>query len=66
MSDRKRYSPALHDEYVTPLYRLGRVRGVPMTRLVNDAVAALLGSAGDEIAHYDPAIHDRKPRRLAA
>ena len=36
-----------------------------MTRLVNDAVAALLGSAGDEIAAYDPAVHDRKPRCAA-
>lgn len=62
MSDRKRYSPALRDEHVTPLYRLARVRGVPMTSIVNDLLAAHLEASRGEIASYDPAVHDRKPR----
>ena len=56
------YSPRVYDDHIRPLYRLARVRGVPMTRLLNGAVAALLASAGDEIAQYRPVVHDRRPR----
>lgn len=58
------YSPRVYDEHIRPLYRLARVRGVPMTRIVNDLVADHLEASAAEIARYRPEIHDRpkKPR----
>ena len=45
------YSPKVRDKFVPVLYRLGRQRGVPMTRLVEDALAEYLHRHGlaDEV-----------------
>ena len=56
------YSPRVYDDHIRPLYRLARVRGIPMTRLLNAILAAFLASAEDEIAQYQPVVHDRHGR----
>lgn len=53
------YSPAIADEHIRPLYRLARVRGCRMTHIINSLVDRHLNESKDEIADYDPAIHDR-------
>jgi hypothetical protein len=40
------YSPKVRDKFVPVLYRLGRRRGVPMTRLVEEALAQYLHREG--------------------
>jgi predicted transcriptional regulator len=58
------YSPSIADEYIRKLYRLARVRGVPMTRLVDEIVAEYLTRNKQELASYDPSLHDRRPSKL--
>ena len=45
------YSPKVREKYVPVLYRLGRRRGVPMTRLVAEALDAYFDRLGlrDEV-----------------
>ena len=38
------YSPRIREDLIRPLYRLAKARGVPMTRLVSDIVAAALAT----------------------
>jgi hypothetical protein len=38
----RRYSPALREELISPLYHLARARGVPMTVLASEIIAAYL------------------------
>jgi hypothetical protein len=40
------YSPKIPDRFIPVLYRLGRAKGQPMTRLVAEAVEAYLASQG--------------------
>lgn len=57
------YTPELHDRVIRPLYRLSRVRGKPMTRVLSEIVQDHLEQSREEIEQYDPAVHDRKPHR---
>jgi hypothetical protein len=40
------YSPKIPEKFIPVLYRLGRSRGLPMTRLVADAVERYLENEG--------------------
>jgi hypothetical protein len=40
------YSPKIPDKYIPALYRLGRSKGLPMTKLVADAVERYLETEG--------------------
>lgn len=54
------YSPSISESNVRRLYRLGRVRRVPMTKLVNKALADFLARHEDEIESYNPETHDTR------
>ena len=45
------YSPKVREKYVPVLYRMGRRRGVPMTRLIEEALDSYLTRHGlmDEV-----------------
>lgn len=58
------YSPSIADEHIRKLYRVARVRGVPMTRLVDEIVAEYLTQCAQELASYDPSLHDRQSSKL--
>ncbi len=38
------YSPRIREDLIPPLYRLAKARGVPMTRLVSEILAAALAA----------------------
>lgn len=40
------YSPKIPEKYIPALYRLGRSKGLPMTKLVADAVERYLENEG--------------------
>ncbi len=44
------YSPRIREDLIPPLYRLAKARGVPMTRLVSDILAAALAGVQVEEA----------------
>lgn len=44
------YSPRIREDLIPPLYRLAKARGVPMTRLVSDILAAALAAVRVEEA----------------
>lgn len=54
------YNPALSEPVVRKLYRLGRVRRIPMTKLADQVLAAYLAKHETEIASYDPKTHDAR------
>ena len=58
------YSPSIADEHIPKLYRLARVRGIPITRLVDEIVAEHLSKNEQKLASYDPSLHDRRPLKL--
>ena len=53
------YSPKIAEPFVRKLYRLARVRSIPMTKLVAEIIEEYLATQECAIATYDPAIHDR-------
>ncbi|HWO72708.1 MAG TPA: hypothetical protein VNN21_04050 [Dehalococcoidia bacterium] len=40
------YSPKIPEKFIPALYRLGRSKGIPMTKLVADAVELYLENEG--------------------
>jgi hypothetical protein len=40
------YSPKIPEKFIPALYRLGRAKGIPMTKLVADAVELYLDNEG--------------------
>ena len=56
------YSPEISEPTVRKLYRLGRVRRIPMTKLADQVLAEYLAKHDTEIASYDPKIHDARPQ----
>lgn len=56
------YSPKISPKYIPRLYRLAKRRGVPMTWLVDEAVAAYLAQQMDAA---QPASTRSRPRRVS-
>ena len=53
------YSPRIREDLIPPLYRLAKARGVPMTRLVSDILAAALaGVKVEEVAVVEQRVRD--------
>ncbi len=49
------YSPRIREDLIPPLYRLAKARGVPMTRLVSDILAAALAAVRvEEVTGVEP------------
>jgi hypothetical protein len=56
------YSPRIREDLIPPLYRLAKARGVPMTRLVSDILAAALAEVQvDEVQEIEERL-TRQPR----
>ena len=53
------YSPRIREDLIRPLYRLAKARGVPMTRLVSDIVAAALATVQvEEVAVVEQRVNE--------
>ena len=50
------YSPQIREDLIPPLYRLAKARRVPMTRLVNEILAAALAAVEVEAV---PVVEER-------
>jgi hypothetical protein len=56
------YSPRIREELIPPLYRRAKARGVPMTRLVSDILAAALAEVQvEEVREIEERL-TRQPR----
>ena len=57
------YSPKIPARLIPALYRLGRVRGRPMTQLVAEAIERYLASEGVLVneAPPDPPVMEKRP-----
>lgn len=54
------YSPEISEPVVRKLYRLGRVRRIPMTKLADQVLSEYLAKHEAEIASYDSKTHDAR------
>jgi len=53
------YSPRIREDLIRPLYRLAKARGIPMTRLVSDIVAAALAAVQvEEVAVVEQRVNE--------
>ena len=53
------YSPRIREDLIPPLYRLAKARGVPMTRLVSDILAAALAAVRvEEVTGVEPQVSE--------
>lgn len=62
---RNLYSPRLSNDVVRTLYREGRRRGMPMTRLADLLLRDALGISGDSVAVVSETVLNRR-RKAAA
>ena len=53
------YSPRIREDLIPQLYRLAKARGVPMTRLVSDILAAALAEVKvEEVTGVEPQVRE--------